>query len=300
MWKGRIFLCVGLAVLMSAGQTWGNDCLSHVDQQAGVNRLYRADYPLPADAVFTVTNQGVEPISYTVEKVGTCDWLTLDKSGGVLPGLNDTDQVTATIDPDGLASGLHSCQIKFTDDCDPAVESIRTVNLTVRPPATQWEADFTDWEGQDGGATSQYFNPQNPANPLEFAVIFQGAGGTGWLTQGTRGGVPTTAKFLRPTPTATGNGRARFGTNLPDSMTLDTNNGLSFAWKARYGNYSIGRGPVQLNVNNAANQTHRPYFRVQNGTNLRILRNGGGNWPGIDELTLPFNVANPQCTTTGA
>lgn len=288
MRKERLMMGVGLAVLLAAGSAWANDCLIQVNQQAGVNLTLRVDYPAPVSRVFVVTNAGTIPASYTVEKLSACDWLTLDKAGGGPLNSLATDQVTATINAVGLSVGVHSCQLKFTDDCDPAGESVRTVQLTIREPI-EWVADFTNWVGQDVTAVSAYTDT-NGQNPNQFGPPGS-VPGTGWLTQGTRVGVPTTAKFLYPVPGGSGNQRSAFSSNLSTQMLAEA--GLSFAWKARYGNYSIGRGPVFLQVIDSANNAHRVYFRVQNGTNMRIINNSGGNMAGIDNLVLPYNVSNP-------
>jgi len=157
--------------------------------------------------------------------------------------------------------------------------------------AAEWVADFKNFSGQDMTAVSNYIE-LGGGNPGSFAVTFSTTPrGTGWLTQGTRGGIPTTAKFLHPGVGGAGSGRARWTTTFPTTMLGET--GMSFAWKARYANYSIGRGPVQLIVRDSADNGHRPYFRVQNGVNLRILNNSGGNMAGIDNLVLAYNVSDP-------
>jgi len=161
--------------------------------------------------------------------------------------------------------------------------------------ATQWVADFTNWAGQDATAVSTYTDTDG-GNPNSYTVTFNGAAGlpAGWLTQGNRGGAPTTAKFTNAA--GGGNGRARFSTALPASM--DANGGISIGWNVRYGSYAMTRAPVQIAVTDSgATQTaggveYNCYIRVQNGTALRILSNGGGTYGQIDEL--PVNVADGQ------
>ncbi|MHC4799598.1 MAG: COG1470 family protein, partial [Planctomycetota bacterium] len=96
-------------------------------------------------------------VTYTVVKVpddASTAWLTLDSSGGSLtPGTVDT--VTGTIDTTGLAPGVHTVDVQFTDDATPVNVYTRTISLeiqectwTVTPESTQDSTvtgDITVW-----------------------------------------------------------------------------------------------------------------------------------------------------------
>ncbi|MBI4578591.1 MAG: hypothetical protein HY718_02755, partial [Planctomycetes bacterium] len=168
--------------------------------------------------------------------------------------------------------------------------------------ATEWVADFTstppeNFTGTDNNAVANYTDTLG-GNPNSYTVTFAlgGSAPAGWLTQGTRASVPTTAKFLNPPGDGLG-GRARFSTVLPTSM--DANGGVAFAWTARYGSYAMGRAPIQLAVTDtglpegAGGVEYNAYFRVQNGTTLAIQSNSGSLYATIDPLTIS-NVADGQ------
>ena len=176
--------------------------------------------------------------------------------------------------------------------------------VTGSAQATEWANDFSNnipfenWTGKEAGAVSAYTDSTG-GNIREFNVSFVGTGGqdpkgSDWLTQGQRAGVPTTAKFTHPGIGGTGGGRARFSSDLPTSM--DANGGLSFAWVARYGDYAMGRGPVQIAVtdtgaDDGSGTEYNAYFRVQDGTTLSIRNNSGGAYGDIDPKNIP-NVAD--------
>lgn len=98
--------------------------------------------PTSTQQVFTITNLGVVDIEYSVEKVVEClnlqgqPWLTLDKSGGVIPA-GQSDTVTATISTADMPVGDSACDRLFLRDCDdldPSSEVIRTVTLRTLTP----------------------------------------------------------------------------------------------------------------------------------------------------------------------
>ncbi|MDM8007435.1 MAG: hypothetical protein QUV05_14950 [Phycisphaerae bacterium] len=173
------------------------------------------------------------------------------------------------------------------------------VGLAASVQATEWVADFTStspesFTGTDNNAVASYTDTLGGnANSYKVTYSLNGSAPSGWLTQGSRGSVPTTAKFWNPPGDGLG-GRARFSTALPTSM--DANGGVAFAWTARYGNYAMGRAPIQLCVTDTGGlegTQYNAYIRVQNGTTLAIQSNGGGLYTTIDPLTIA-NVADGQ------
>jgi hypothetical protein len=166
----------------------------------------------------------------------------------------------------------------------------------------QYEAEFTSFASSDAGAVSPVTSSTGHTPAGDFTVTFVGGGGqapkgTDWLTQGLIGGSPETAKFSHPGTGGAGSGRARFAAPLTSSMTA--NDGVNVIWSARYGDYPIGRGPIQIAVWDDGSATGTPYtvyYRVQDGTTLQILQNGGQLYVDIDELTIP-DVADGEYHT---
>jgi hypothetical protein len=160
----------------------------------------------------------------------------------------------------------------------------------------KYEAEFTSFTGSDATAESPVTSStgDTPAGNFNLSPTgFVGIGnweprGVDWLTQGLISGSPETAKFSHPGTGGTGGGRARFSAPLTSSMAAS--DGVKVAWSASYGDYAIGRGPIQIAVTddgtNAGTQ-YNVYYRVQNGTTLQILENGGGLYGDIDALTIP-------------
>ncbi|HPD28923.1 MAG TPA: LamG domain-containing protein [Phycisphaerae bacterium] len=92
----------------------------------------------PVDTVvFTVSNPGKDNVSYDIEKVTPCAWLTIDKSTVGPLNNGDSDTVTATIDPSGLALGTYSCDLCFvTAACSPSDQENARVWLDVVSPSS--------------------------------------------------------------------------------------------------------------------------------------------------------------------
>ena len=159
--------------------------------------------------------------------------------------------------------------------------------------ATEWVADFSNWSGQDASAVSGYTDLEG-GNSRTFSVQPSADYANvpaGWLVQGMRGGVPGTAVFYNAPGDGKG-GRARFATLLPS--TMDGDGGVSFAWTARYGNYAISRGPVELAITthggpggSTSVNEFNIYLRVQAGTLLSIRKDSGGAYPNLGDLTIP-------------
>jgi hypothetical protein len=304
------------------------ECLSYVDHEPGIYRTVDAAGGVVDDAVFTVMNAGSEAISYTVEKIGVCDWLTLDKAGGgPLMSLGDMDQVAGEIDVSGLAAGLHSCQIRFTDNCNSGTERIRTVHVSVRDEAyaaAWYAAEFEEWEGMDDTTASPMVSFPNEDLVATFVNVDYGSGPIargappGWLTQGSIDGVPTTAKLYYYWPEWA---RAQIETRdaeverqLP--LRADQYNpakGLAWVWRQRLGNSTAAgtdprRGPVQLVLPTVHGQEadgsysasvpcYNAYINILGGggdpiREVRILNNGGGAVGGIDFYLLPYSLVD--------
>ncbi len=91
----------------------------------------------PTQHPVTVYNTGAVDISYTVEKIVDCPWLTLDRAGGgpIPPG--GSDVIMVTIDTAGLPPGNTSCDLLLIRDCDPSDPTfmlVRTVTASVFTP----------------------------------------------------------------------------------------------------------------------------------------------------------------------
>jgi hypothetical protein len=157
----------------------------------------------------------------------------------------------------------------------------------------KYEADFTSFAGSDASAVSPVTSSTGHTPAGDFTVTFVGGGGqapkgTDWLTQGLIDGSLETAKFSHPGTGGAGGGRARFSAPLTSSMAA--NDGVQVAWSASYGDYAIGRGPIQIAVTDDgtnAGTEYNVYYRVQNGTTLQIQNNSGNLYGDIDALTIP-------------
>ena len=166
----------------------------------------------------------------------------------------------------------------------------------------KYEAEFTSFTGSDASAVSPVTSSTGDTPAGDFTVTFIGTGGqapkgTDWLTQGLINGSPGDRQVLTPWHGGAGSGRARFRCPLTSSMAA--NDGVTVAWSARYGDYPIGRGPIQIAVWDDGNATGTPYtvyYRVQNGTTLQIQSNSGQLYSTIDALTIP-DVADGEYHT---
>jgi hypothetical protein len=295
------------------------DCESTVSPSGEVARCFAPDVGgAVSDVVFTVTNTGRDGLTYSVTKEGTdCGWLTLNKTGGGPLANGVSDQVTVSINPAGLTTGTHTCQLRFantTSGCSNSPpDHLRTVVLNVLGPSMvleQFKAEYASpaWSGSDLTASCPLFvcDPEVASDRLFHT---QGiTGGTdlvpaGWLTQGSIGSIPTTAKFYNPLGDAT-RGRERFRTFLPFGSTYDPAKGMAVAWRMRIGNYAPVRAPIQIvfprvtgpfgtseGTSAIPNDVSDAFIRVQNGTDVNILRNGGAVYSGINTLVLPASVA---------
>lgn len=103
----------------------------------------------PPSIVYTLENLGTDSYNYTVTELDDAQqpadipWLSTDKALGTVP-TSGTDTVTASINTAGIAGGLHTAHLKFTDSCDPAVEHIRRIDLAVY--GCRWNVDSCSQE----------------------------------------------------------------------------------------------------------------------------------------------------------
>ncbi|HPZ97248.1 MAG TPA: hypothetical protein PLT93_03855 [Phycisphaerae bacterium] len=289
------------------------DCRSAVTPEGKTGRAFRVgSAQAPAPVVYTFENTGAPPVTYTV--TSDAAWLQLDKSGGgpIPPG--GSDAVTATIDPTGLAPGGYVATLTFTDGCDPATQHIRQVFFSVdenieegQGASQQFNAEFTQFTGTDLMAVS----PVESCDPAvattrTFAVAFNDVGNlvSDWLTQGEVDGVPTTAKFYNPADGL--RGRVRFRTHLPFDESFDPIKGMAVAWSMKVASDdTIVRGPIQITFprvtgpfgqsdteSSVAGEVFNVFIRVQNGTDIQILNNGGSVHSTIGTYTLSNSIAD--------
>ncbi len=292
------------------------DCRSEVSPATDTGRAVRlGSAQTPAPVVYTFQNTGAPSVSYTV--ASSAAWLQLDKSGSAAPiPSGGSDVVTGAVDPTGLAAGGHVATVTFTDTCNPAIQHVRQVLLsvdeTINTPSgalQQFNAEFTTFTGSDATAQSPLESCDlNTLNNRTF-VVHQGNDyinlPTGWLTQGSIAGTPTTADFY--TPAGDGfTGRARFRGPIPFDNTYDPAKGMAVAWRMWVASTdAIVRGPIQITFPRAAGpfgedqgtsaipgEVFSAYIRVQNGADIRILGNSGGVYANVGQLTLPNSIAD--------
>jgi hypothetical protein len=298
------------------------DCRSAVSPATNTGRAFLVgSAQTPAPVSYTFENTGAPPVSYTV--TSSASWLQLDKPTGVpigpiAPG--GSDVVTGTINVAGLAPGGYVATLTFTDTCNPAVQHIRQVLLSVDEPIAtsgdtlqQFKAEFTEFTASDlasqsplescdpGGTTDRVFSVgYNSVDSLP----------AGWLTQGTIDDTPTTAKFNNPDDDLAG--RVRFRTFLPFDNTFAPAKGMAVAWNMRIGTDGNARGPIQITfprvtgpfgtddaTSAVAGEVFNAYVRV-NDDAVRILNNGGTAITTIGELTLGTPIAGQYHQWTAA
>jgi hypothetical protein len=109
------------------------------------------------DVQFTVTNVGSAlDVTYTVAKVGDCDWLTLDKTGPIVITPGNNDVVTGTLDATGVAPGGHTCTLVFTNE-GTGLEEQRTVTLSVVGVVWEYHGFDLDPDAPDSAGTGLNF-----------------------------------------------------------------------------------------------------------------------------------------------
>lgn len=105
--------------------------------------------PTPASFDYTVENLGLNPFTYTVTELddqqqpAEVSWLSTNKSQATVAA-QTSDTLTVNFNSTGLAGGSYTAYLKFTDDCDPAVEHIRQINLSVY--GCRWTLDSCSQE----------------------------------------------------------------------------------------------------------------------------------------------------------
>ncbi len=106
----------------------------------------------PDNVEFTVANLGAAgDVTYTVAKMGECNWLTLDKAGPIVVGPGLTDVVTAAVDPTGLAAGTYTCPLVFTNVGTYLPKETRTVTLRVLGTVWEYKGDVDPLAADSAG-----------------------------------------------------------------------------------------------------------------------------------------------------
>jgi hypothetical protein len=299
------------------------DCAFGVSPNGEVARSVTiGSVPVLADAVYTVTNTGTDGLTWHVEKEGAdSGWLSLSKAGGGPINNGATDTMTVSFQATGVAVGLHTCNLRFSctkpgcSNSPPDILCPVVLNvLNASSGLEQFVAEFTTFTGSDATSSSPVISCDPNVSTMRAFELQPGGAlqvdqlDPGWLTQGSLDGEPTTAKFNNPPGAASGGlsgvGRARFRTFLPFDSSYDPAKGMAVAWRMRVGNYNPTRGPVQITFPRVPGpfgtsdtlaipgEVFNCYVRLNSGSYVTILRNGGGQYAGINTLTLPVNIAD--------
>jgi len=132
-------------------------------QAMGVNPIsdqaalaYVGEAATPSSIDYAVRNKGYDSdVNYSVAEDIDVSWLSLSKSSGgpIVPA--DVDTVSANIDTTGLAAGIYTATLVFTDTDNPSSVFFRTITLEVKecgwevsPQSTQEAVvtgDITVW-----------------------------------------------------------------------------------------------------------------------------------------------------------
>lgn len=111
----------------------------------------------PASSTFTVSNSGIETLSWTA--ASSANWLTLSSSSGTL-ATRKAKSITFTLDADAeaLAPGNYTSTLTFTNVTNGIGTTTRTYTLTVLPapltPGAEW-GGATAEPGQIGTGTAK-------------------------------------------------------------------------------------------------------------------------------------------------
>lgn len=297
------------------------DCRSAVTPATGAVRAFRiGSAQEPAVVSYTFQNTGASALNYTASS--SAAWLQLDKTAGGPIASGGSETVIGTINTAGLAPGGYAATVTFTDSCNPAIQHVRQVLLSVDETieqgsgaSQQFNADFTTFTGSNATASSPVVScDPTVATARNFAVSFKDVGNLvgDWLTQGTIDATQTTAKFYNPTDGK--NGRARFRTFLPFDNTFDPAKGMAVAWRMKVGSgNTIQRGPIQITFPRVTGpfgqddtasfipgETFNVFVRIQNGTDIRILDNGGDAISSIGQVSLDNTIADAYHQWTAA
>jgi hypothetical protein len=172
------------------------DCFSKVTPEEADIQYVATDInatPTPASIDYTVQNLGLNAFTYTVTELddqqqpADVSWLSTNKSQATVSA-QTSDTLTANFNSTGLAGGSYTAYLKFTDDCNPAVEHIRQINLSVY--GCRWTLDSCNQERSYAlDYPSQlpedvvYRVTNTGAYPVNYAVAKSGDSSCfGWLT----------------------------------------------------------------------------------------------------------------------
>jgi C1A family cysteine protease len=130
----------------------------------------------PPGIVYTLTNSGALPVSYSVAY--TASWLSLTNASGTLPGNSSLD-VAVSLDPStySMPAGRYSDTLVFTNFTNHRGDTTRSIGLQIGEPvpmltftldsdpgwATQGEWAFGQPTGQGGGWPRGYPDPTSGA-----------------------------------------------------------------------------------------------------------------------------------------
>ncbi|HQE44080.1 MAG TPA: PKD domain-containing protein [Phycisphaerae bacterium] len=98
----------------------------------------------PANATYTLTNTGGQPINWTAGK--TQNWITLSKTEGTLAaGATDTVTVSFNSAANSLAVGNYADTISFTNATNNSGNTTRPVNLAVATTDATYASSVSQW-----------------------------------------------------------------------------------------------------------------------------------------------------------
>jgi|GEM_PF-2102080 len=267
--------------------------------------------------VYKIRNGGMTSVTWAVAVSPGAAWLQLDDSGGTIAPGDPPHVVTGTIDASGLAVGVYTATLQFTDSCSPQNQYSRDVVLSVFDPSCvyqQFNGEFQPFWNKNLYAESSLIRYPEGYEVARFKTqdtdenpFYRRLSGGDWLWQSHIEGGPTTVKFWYDWDIAA---RERFQADLPFDDQLKPAFGIAAAWRLKVGNYVMEQGPIQILLPtkpgspgggySTSVSNYTLYVRINEGAVVGILNADGKVYPGLHELELAESVADGQFHTWAA
>src|SRR5262249_36278038 len=114
--------------------------------------------PFVPSSTFTIRDAGGSPLNWsaTVTTQNSVPWLSLDATGGTVPAAGGTQNVTVTINPNGLFAGTYTGSIVIQDATalqSPQALGVTLVIASAPPPSVQLSTNQLTFLAKQGQAS---------------------------------------------------------------------------------------------------------------------------------------------------